>query len=380
MKFLLDALKFGFKVLMSDIDIVYLKNPMPYFNCNDCDIESQADVIKSNNKGTRNCGFFFIRPTAVSKKFVELRIKMRKNNFRRGFQDQALYNKAIRKLGRQIKVRDLDQDIFQGGVTYFGRKFQFGNLKPCSSCVIVHNNCIRTKEAKIYRFKETGLWLLDEGQYYSSLQNKYLIYDNPDLVNSNEYMIEELVAFKNALAIGRILDRIVILPKFHNKFGKHVSVMDIVNIRALEKEFGGRYREHAFFKHPKIPHLIQKAYKENFKVILIESDKFNFTYVNGLTKLQVSDPANGANSEELLHIFANFSSIPILTFHNLYRSFSHFTNYKEQESFKKQFKRLTKMRRPATVTKLSQIKANNWSCFKILYKLPRDEVSFEIWH
>ena len=32
---------------------------------------------------------------------------------------------------------------------------------PCRHCLIVHNNWITGQEAKIFRFREHGLWLVD---------------------------------------------------------------------------------------------------------------------------------------------------------------------------------------------------------------------------
>ena len=50
---------------------------------------------------------------------------------------------------------------------------------PCRECVIVHNNWMVGGDAKVYRFKEHGQWLVDKDGYYSSHDRKYLVYDNP---------------------------------------------------------------------------------------------------------------------------------------------------------------------------------------------------------
>ena len=60
------------------------------------------------------------------------------------------------------------------------------------------------------------MWAVDRNQYYSSSENKYLIYDNPlDLSDKIETIEAEKKALLNALAIGHVLNRIVILPSFH---------------------------------------------------------------------------------------------------------------------------------------------------------------------
>ena len=60
------------------------------------------------------------------------------------------------------------------------------------------------------------MWVVDRNQYYSNPNNKYLTYDNPLDMGSNKGTIEaEKKALRNALAIGHVLNRIVILPSFH---------------------------------------------------------------------------------------------------------------------------------------------------------------------
>lgn len=36
---ILDALQLGYTVFILDVDILFFKNPMPYFNCKKCDIQ-----------------------------------------------------------------------------------------------------------------------------------------------------------------------------------------------------------------------------------------------------------------------------------------------------------------------------------------------------
>ena len=45
--------------------------------------------------------------------------------------------------------------------------------------IIVHNNFLATKEAKVYRFKESLMWLIDSDGYYSNRYEKYIMFDNP---------------------------------------------------------------------------------------------------------------------------------------------------------------------------------------------------------
>ena len=60
------------------------------------------------------------------------------------------------------------------------------------------------------------MWTVDRNDYYSNPDNKYLVYDHPLHLKDEKGTIEaEKKALRNALAIGHVLNRIVILPSFH---------------------------------------------------------------------------------------------------------------------------------------------------------------------
>ena len=102
---------------------------------------------------------------------------------------QPALNLAISMLkSRGLKIQLLNLDQFPSGWYYFEKNHRlFWDTHDCmkdliwwvsigSSCVLVHNNWIVGGEAKIYRFKELGLYKYDEGGYYPSTTNKYLCY------------------------------------------------------------------------------------------------------------------------------------------------------------------------------------------------------------
>lgn len=170
-----------------------------------------------------------------------------------------------------LQVNVLDKRRFFSGVDYFemsDRKFpkltdgcESTNTSSCP--LVVHNNWIVGKEAKIYRFREHLMWLYDgEDQYYSSNTRKYLTYRNPDPdtkssnVASRKNVTEsELSALKTALTIGHLLNRTVILPRFHcvtNTY-QQCPLNSLIHIKTFDSVFSGRYRENSFLRHPKVP-------------------------------------------------------------------------------------------------------------------------------
>jgi len=53
------------------------------------------------------------------------------------------------------------------GIDYFERGHRiFPSRERCSDCMVVHNNWIVSREAKIYRFKEHFMWMYDKDSYY----------------------------------------------------------------------------------------------------------------------------------------------------------------------------------------------------------------------
>jgi hypothetical protein len=101
------------------------------------------------------------------------------------------------------------------------------------------------------------LWQYDGPEYYFTDENRqYLTYDNVPLIHGPFSILDELKALKNALAIGKILNRTVILPKFHfcGKFAS-CSIIQHLTLRPFETVFP-HYREHMFLTHPKVPKYI----------------------------------------------------------------------------------------------------------------------------
>ena len=263
-KIVLEAMMNGLNVILSDVDIVFFKNPLPLFTCHTCDLEISSDIIEAKS------GFHFARPTLAS-------LKLHKNawNYGRAKSDvsnQKALNMYLKKMEKnnEIKIKYLDPKTYVNGKEYFddgGSTFSGNN--PCLQCVLVHNNWIYTLAAKIYRFKESGLWQYDKDNYFSNASNRYLSFDLHSRYHGNSTSSSELVALKNALILGAMLDRIVILPKFHRcrcgcfssckKPPMKCSLGNILNMEVFDSHLNGRYRESAFLRHEKVPSVIKQS-------------------------------------------------------------------------------------------------------------------------
>ena len=322
---ILEGLKLGLNVLVTDLDIVFLKNPIPYLNCSSCDLQIQSDMIEGNS------GFYMVRPTSAG---ISLHVKaMEMAEKHKELSNQKTVDRTLEKMQKEkkIKTRTLSHDLFPCGVPFFEKgKRMFADDNPCKSCVIVHNNWIVGYHAKRYRFKEMLMWYVDTGGYYSSNTRQYLQYDNPKDWGSKDSYTREKEALQNALAIAYILNRTLILPTFQcycselpcKKNDKKCALNSHFSIVNFDEQFNFKYREHVFLQSDLVPEEIKEG---RSKSNLIES-----SHSNHLAKdpLQLADyhytPGNeisGPLPHEITNWFGAEHS-PVLHFHSLYGNFS----------------------------------------------------------
>ena len=139
----LRALELGYSILQTDTDVVYFKNPFPYFNCTKCHFEALADV----GPGYINAGFVYIRASAVT---VGVYHAMQEKAIRSPTsEDQRNLNTIVEAM--RVSYRTLDEKHFQSGRMYYEvPKRYFKSLaQDCPECVVVHNNWIVSTQAKV---------------------------------------------------------------------------------------------------------------------------------------------------------------------------------------------------------------------------------------
>ena len=188
-----------------------------------------------------------------------------------------------------LRVKVLSRELYPCGKIYFeiGRRMFVNDISYCKgkTCenkpFIVHNNWIVSKAAKIYRFKEIGLWTYDKDEYYSSISQKYILYNNSkDFGNDTIYY--EKMALKTALTMGKILNRAVILPKFHCHLCINVACKQKkdkcafnshFNVKIFDTFFEGLYRENSFLNHNKVPRIITKSLSPKIYIVIGDHEK-----------------------------------------------------------------------------------------------------------
>ena len=209
--------------------------------------------------------------------------------------------KTVRLHGNVLRLNVLDRRRFLSGVDYFeksGRMFpklsdgcEASNQSHCP--LVVHNNWIVGKEAKIYRFREHLMWQYDgDEQYYSSETRKYLTYTNPANAARKNVTERQVSTLKTALSVGHFLNRVVILPRFHCAITRQQCPLNsILHIKTFDSIFSGGYRESSFLQHPKVPASVKQDIADR-QIIMRHN--------------QTSDAI--VTSNDIMHLFSELSA------------------------------------------------------------------------
>ncbi|XP_041479219.1 UDP-D-xylose:L-fucose alpha-1,3-D-xylosyltransferase 3-like [Lytechinus variegatus] len=156
--YILSYLEKGVDVLFSDVDTVWLKNPLSFFT-GDYDLYIGRDIYDNPKAPDVACaGFVYYSATNAT---IDLLLKwIRSIHDRPGVPDQELLNHWLRNHATRqtLNVKYLDQRQFPNGNDYFNAKWRMKNadVEP----IVVHNNWIKGHDVKIKRFKNVSLWYL----------------------------------------------------------------------------------------------------------------------------------------------------------------------------------------------------------------------------
>jgi len=115
-----------------------------------------------------------------------------------------------------------------------------------------------------------------------------LVYDNPAQDKkskkgnvTSQRQSEEL---KTALASGRILGRIVILPRFHCPGACPLN--SFIAVTVFDSQFKEQYRESSFLSHPKVPVEVHEYVTPSYKLTDV-SEKINTSKILFKLKLKL---------------------------------------------------------------------------------------------
>ena len=334
---ILEALHAGFSVLHSDVDMMFFKDP---FACIPCPHET-CDMAVLWDAEVYNAGFLFISPTNTSKRvYQSMKMLARKNP---GMDDQVQLNKIIKQELSNKKsnshISPLPTKQFKCGKYYYEdpKRYFADTMSPCDECTVAHNNWIVSMEAKVYRAKELHQWVYDESGYYTDTAPKYMTYQNPVTKASRK---DEIEALQSALQVASILNRTVILPRFHQNQGE-VPLISLVRVSKFDKQF--QYRESSFLTHPLVPDVVKQSV---FGPVLIKSrvSKHILASVNvSQAVIQYeSSLAKGMNETEVEQKFGHITH-SVLSFHSMYGAFSGLLDQMQNRIWRQKFEKGLKL-------------------------------------
>ena len=259
----LDAINLDFNVFTTDADVILFKNPLPYFlnktvNGSQWDLAGVADAPEVNNVGTS-----FYRRTNQTRRLLKCAI--RRTQWIGEIEQIAIANCRTKMKSLKVYSELLDAGKFYGAG--FWDKFGYF-ATDCDECYLVHSIKMGRQFTKKIVLKESLMWNVDNGGYYSAKDRKYL---QVAWIGQNTKKSQEL-EYKAALSLSKALNRILIAPMFEC----HIDV-GLPNDCPLYQWMGNpeitqedkfkvyhNLREHYFLLHPLVPKSVSQSTSDIF--------------------------------------------------------------------------------------------------------------------
>ena len=136
-----------------------------------------------------------------------------------------------------------------------------------------------------------------------------------------------------AMILGKILNRIVILPKF-NCYGcacygcanMHVcqridnacAFNALYHVKSLHSRFPGQYRENSFLEHPKVPEAIRESISPKIYILKKGWTEYDVIQLDDTTSIETEDK-NRISTWDIISWFGEgpLSEFAVLKFHSL---------------------------------------------------------------
>ena len=169
---LLNVMMLGFNPVIVDLDIVFIRDPSDILY----KLGRKYDIVGLNDYNEQlNGGFYYCRATNKTISFYHRATNLTQSDAYRRKHDQHIINELWRS-SKDINVHLLNLRSFSVAKLYWEDedKIVFNYKHPWKSnasrpdLVMIHNMFLSTKQAKIYRFKESMMWMVDDNGYYSS--------------------------------------------------------------------------------------------------------------------------------------------------------------------------------------------------------------------
>ena len=324
-----NAIKLGYTIIYMSFDVSIVKNPNL-----DITHTTNVDILVPYKVPLISNSFYIATPSFNS------------TMFHKAAMDAA--SSAENMTQQDIFLRTLAMKTLRGEIVV-GVMPQCAQPPSDNKCPVTLHPFMATPADRVFWLKENRMWFTDANRYYSNPKGRYLSYANT--YDMGKYSIlYQIHALKNALAIGEVLNRSVILPQFvcwtcdqDICSSSRCLLSSILDMRHFARTFPGMYREHSFTGHPMVP----ESVKNNVSEFVINTSLLKLMdYLGGKrtlpqkTAVHQLSPDNldlGPSSEEILAWFG-LCNDPIIHIHHLYGSYSGFTDAAESIRYEHKLK------------------------------------------
>ena len=164
----------GYNILFQDVDIVWFKSPIPFFEAQDSGLE-EFDMMFQDDGGhsiryapySANSGFYYVRSNDKTKHFFSNLLTNGDQIIESGSHQQvliSLLSEHVSLYGTKVKIFSRDTDEFPGGYHYhqktrkYMKRFLTGEVDP----YIFHMSWTLNKNNKLLFFQQLGEWYVKD--------------------------------------------------------------------------------------------------------------------------------------------------------------------------------------------------------------------------
>ncbi|GLJ12056.1 hypothetical protein SUGI_0183030 [Cryptomeria japonica] len=387
-------MSFGSELLICDTDMVWLKNPLPYFAR-----FPAADVLTSSDQlvptvlddrleawervtGPFNIGIFHWRSSNVTKKLAkewhEMLIADDKIWDQNGFNDlmHRRFGPAVDAESGLVYAFDgilklgiLPASIFCSGHTYFVQaQYVQLNLDPYA----VHTTFqFAGTDGKRHRLREAKFFY-DKPEYYDS-KGGFLSFNSSipeELLAGGEHSVEshfalvnyQLKQIRSALALAYILNRTLVMPPLWCRFDRmwyghpgilpgtltrqpflcpmdHVFEVNLMLTSFPENDFGPNidFREYSFLENPRVPKQVKES---KLKVEMCDEEGIDGCIMS-TTKEQteVLKLPRNKSEKQVKAALLPYKDVKVLEFSSMNNALGAFSNKAKEMKFRNRVKR-----------------------------------------
>ena len=330
------VLNAGYAVLHSGVNVVFLKNPFPHFNCHTCDFEIM-NISPRVRRVKPNFDLCVLKPVNGALKLLKLFSKHLHSgkygtsgnsfsHFLTGKQRSEFYFVTL-NVTLFSSTGYLDHNYHHNSENVY-TKLKYGERLAMSSqpkhTVSFHIHWEKGSATHRYIFRELGLWYVDNNKYYSEPSRKYIIYGNYDSSNDSNKPLLDVQTFHCAFVLSKVINRTLILPRFHCRDGEQKLGCTLLslyrNFDRYDMRYSRQYREHSFLTNPLVPKSVVQKQSPLIYVPTIYDTTFPPEHVTNREDVKLLEPKNqkGPSMKEFHEFLDTYKDYSVIRFYNLH--------------------------------------------------------------